>query len=381
MRKSIVYYHPRAVKEQPDRGSDLRVARMLNAFQQLDYEVILIAGEARIRHKKISELKSRISAGLKIEYVYAESTNAPIIFADKKMMPSNFFRDYAFFAWLKKQKIPFGAFYRDVYWRFDFFKQQLAWPFNILLKPLYYLDWYIYDKYSTKMFLPSETMNLHLPKKREEREFEALPPGFDTSTTPSPVVEVSSKPPLKLLYVGGVEPTVYNISALLEIIAGRNDLQLTICCRLPEWQKYGKIYQAYMTENIQLVHVNSEQLARYYHESDAFLMLMGYSEYMDFAMPVKLFESIGYAVPIVSLNQKEVAKYIQSHKIGWVIDKFDDLDELLSEIANNRSILSEKHNNLMLHRKDCSWDARARQVDQSLSISQDHATDVSQAEL
>ena len=115
MRKSIVYYHPRAVKEQPDRGSDLRVARMLNAFQQLDYEVILIAGEARIRHKKISELKSRISAGLKIEYVYAESTNAPIIFADKKMMPSNFFRTTRSSPGRKKQKIPFGAFYRDVY--------------------------------------------------------------------------------------------------------------------------------------------------------------------------------------------------------------------------------------------------------------------------
>jgi glycosyltransferase involved in cell wall biosynthesis len=258
-------------------------------------------------------------------------------------------------------------FYRDVYWRFDFFKKQLAWPFNILFKPFYYLDWYAYDKFCEVIFLPSETMNLHLPRKRADMTFKPLPPGFEANVTPRPPFETKTSKPLKLLYVGGIEPTVYNISDLLQIVAGRKNLQLTICCRLPEWQKYGYLYQSLMSDNIQLAHVHSAELARYYHESDAFLMLMGYSEYMDFAMPVKFSEAIGYAVPIVSLNQKEVADYIISTDIGWVLDEISELDQLLTEIAANRSMLIAKYDHLMSHRKECSWNARAEYIDQHLA--------------
>ena len=43
-----------------------------------------------------------------------------------------------------------------------------------------------------------------------------------------------------------------------------------------------------MSENIELVHVNNDELADYYHDADMFLIVMCYSEYWDFAMPLKL---------------------------------------------------------------------------------------------
>lgn len=364
--KSIVYYHPRAIKKQPDRGSDLRVASMLEAFLELDYNVILISGDSRSRHQKIRELKKNIKNGLRIEYVYGESTNAPIIFADKNLIPANFLVDYAFMCWLKKQNIPTGIFIRDAHWRFDFFKKQLFWPLSIILKPLYHLDWYIYYKYSTVIFLPSISMNQYLPQQREQHTIDQLPPGFDTQKKPRAPVDTTRKSPLKLLYVGGIEPTIYDISELLKAVGDRENLQLTLCCRKAEWEVYGHRYRDHIRDNTYLVHANATQLERYYHEADVFLMLMNYSEYMDFAMPVKLFESIGYAVPIVSLNQKEVANYIKSTGIGWVIENFKELAPLLDSIDLNRSELANKQNKLMRHRNECTWHSRVIQADHRL---------------
>lgn len=363
----IVYYHPRAIKENPDRGSDLRVKKMLGALQRLGHEVIVIAGDAKTRHKKIKSLRDQVESGLKIDYVYGESTNAPIFLADKNFLPSNCARDYLFFAWLKKKEIPFGIFYRDIYWRFDFFKKQLIWPLNVILKPMYYLDWYMYSKYSDVFFLPSAGMNNHLPRKREKGSFKPLAPGFDNEIQPRRPFNSNDQRPLSLLYVGGIEPTVYDISNLLSLIAKRHDVHLTICCRAQEWKKYGHIYERYLGKNTELVHVKNKELESYYHNSDLFVMLMERSTYMEFAMPVKFSETIGYAVPIISLDQKEVAKHINSLNIGWVIETIDQLDSLIDKISEDRSLLANKYDNLMANRPNYTWDARATEIDNYLS--------------
>jgi len=114
-----------------------------------------------------------------------------------------------------------------------------------------------------------------------------------------------------------------------------------------------------MSENIQVVHVNSRELTNYYHDADLFLMAMSHTEYMDFAMPLKLFEAIGYSVPIVSMNYKEVARKIRSAGIGWVLQEFAELDNLLTQITSSRVLLAEKYKNLLACRVEDTWDARA----------------------
>lgn len=332
---------------------------MLSAFQQLDYEIRVIAGPAKDRHSQISKLKLDIGSGLAVEFVYGESTNAPIMLADKRLIPSMFYKDYAFFSWLQKRAIPFGLFYRDLHWAFNFLDQQLPWPLNRLLKPFYYLDWYMYDKYCSVLFLPSQSMNRHLPREREKNTFQALPPGFDASLKPRQPYNLDSELPLQLLYVGGIEPTVYDIAAFLSMISRRNDVRLTLCCRANEWEKYRLRYEMYLGENIVLVHASNNELADYYHQADLSIMLMASSEYMNFAVPVKLFESIGYCVPIVSFGHTEVASYITADDIGWVISELGELDGLINELTENRALLSQKYHNLLAHRDQSSWKVRA----------------------
>ena len=53
--------------------------------------------------------------------------------------------------------------------------------------------------------------------------------------------------------------------------------------------------------------------------------------------------------------------------LDWVLDEISELDQLLIEIAANRSMLSAKYEQLMSHRSQCSWKARAEYVDQHLA--------------
>ena len=210
-------------------------------------------------------------------------------------------------------------------------------------------------------------MNHHLPRPRADNTFQALPPGFDSSMEPRPSYDLSSSKPLQLLYVGGIEPTVYDISPLLRLVAGRDDLYLKICCRSLEWQTHSKTYESYLSDNIEFIHAQSDELTHHYHCSDLFMIVTAHSEYRDFAMPVKLFEAIGYAVPIVSMDKSEVANYVRSADIGWVLEDSDALDGLLTRLSRDRAPLAETHKRLLSHRRHCSWDARVKSAKNNLT--------------
>lgn len=368
LKEVIVYYHPRKIYSGSNRGSDIRVSSMLNAFMLLGFDVVVVAGNHKERRRCIRWLQNKLGSEIDIKFVYGESTNAPIAFAERSFLPGNCFVDYAFFRWLKKKKIPFGLFYRDIYWRFDFFTSMLVWPLSYMLKPLYYLDWYFFNKYSDVLFLPSESMNKHLPKKRNEDSFFALPPGFSRELVPRPEFESSTCSPLKLLYVGGISPSVYDVSFLMKVVRARDDVFLTICCRRDEWQKYKEHYDSQCASNIEIVHVGSDELSEYYHSADVFLMVMEYSEYRDFAMPVKFAEAIGYALPVISMNQKEVAKKIHTEDVGWVLSGFEEFDPLLTELKNNRKLLVEKYQNILSMRDAYLWEARALKASEKLQV-------------
>ena len=359
MKPTIAFYHPKEIASGSNRASEIRVAQMVNAFEKLGYRVWSLTGKPAQRHTALREFVAAVESGLKVEFVYGECTNAPIALAEKAKLPANFLADYRFFAWLKKGGIPSGLFYRDVYWRFELFKDQLPGPLSTLLKPLYYLDWYIYDRYWDKLFLPSDAMNRHLPKPRHSDRFQALPPGCDPDNSPRPEFSSGTRSTLKLLYVGGIEPTVYDISTLLDTIAKRDDISLTLCCRVEEWNSYREFYQPKLSPAVELVHASGTELARHYHDADMFLMVMPKTDYMDFAVPVKFFESVSYALPMISMNQQEIAQRIEKHKLGWVISSIDELGGLLNRIKQSDSALSDCHQQLLEYRQQCSWQSRA----------------------
>ncbi|OUS31656.1 hypothetical protein A9Q99_03550 [Gammaproteobacteria bacterium 45_16_T64] len=336
---------------------------MYEAFESLDYHVILLAGSLTERLGVMRSIKRRVSEGLLIDFVYIENTNAPICLAEGGV-PCNSFRDYVFLAWLRSNNIPIGVFYRDVYWKFDFYSELLPWPLCYLTRPLCYLDWYMYDRFSDVFFLPSLLMNEYLPKPRGSGKVFELPPGFGAGYGKGEVRDAYAGQMLKLLYVGGVSPHVYDLSGMLSTILRIDGVKLTICCREDEWRVDGAEYRLLMegSDKIDVVHFQGDQLAELYSQNDVFMMAVNYSEYRDFSMPIKFFEAIGYGLPIVSLYQKAIASLINEFKIGWVLESEDELIELLSGMVCDRSEVSERSENVALAQSQFTWKTRAATV-------------------
>ncbi len=363
---TIAYYHPREITPGSNRGSDVRVAKMLEAFQGIGFDVVVLAGKPRDRHRKLRQFRRDVQNGMTVDFVYAENSNAPIALAERSPIPANCLADYRFFAWLKSAGIPRGVFYRDIYWRFELFGNLLPRPLGMLLKPLYYLDWLVYNRYWEMLFLPSEAMNQHLPTPREPGAFKPLPPGCSIASEPRKELSRWTGKSLKLLYVGGIEPSVYDLSSLLQLVREREDLQLTLCCREAEWQKHSAYYAQHMADSVSIVHASGEGLAPHYRNAHLFLMIMPPTDYMDFSVPVKFFETIGRALPMVSMNQSQVARIIREQEIGWVIDTIAELSPLLDEISGSRELLAQRHSRLLEYREHCTWESRARTAAETL---------------
>jgi hypothetical protein len=104
--------------------------------------------------------------------------------------------DWNFFRFCKKNKIPIGLFYRDIYWLFEEYGRELNTAEALVAKLAYRFDLEWYQRTLTKLYLPSIEMGKYIPRVSPDK-FASLPPGHSaTSITTS-----SLNSPLKLFYV------------------------------------------------------------------------------------------------------------------------------------------------------------------------------------
>src|SRR5579875_2498271 len=117
----IVIYFPFSVRDNLNVGSSIRIEKMRTYFREFcnlrSIELLEISGEQRERRKKIKIIKSIKPKN--ILYCYSEFQNIPLVLSNKNHIPTDLFVDLDFFSYLKRNNIPVGAFYRDIYWKFD----------------------------------------------------------------------------------------------------------------------------------------------------------------------------------------------------------------------------------------------------------------------
>ena len=301
-----------------------------------------------------------------IDFVYAENTNLPVILESKKLNLLSFAQHIRFLNWVKRNRIPLGYFYRDIRWRFPFYTSVLHGPLAHLLKPLNWIDWYIIDRTSDILYLPSEEMNKWLPRPRKENTYRALPPGYNQARC-LPSSETTSGKVLRLVYVGGLNKPVYSFSRALKVIYNHNLIHLTLCCREDEWNNARDELEPLLGHNVSVVHLHHDALSSLYRTADIFLLAMDPCEYWEFSFPVKFAESIGFGVPVVCCrHQAAIASVIVKERIGWVIDAPEDLIQL-AESDQLPAEIREFKENVAKFRDQFSWLARARAVSADLS--------------
>lgn len=358
----IIFHHPLPLDPNAKSASGIRPQRMLQAFKELGYEVELVTGYAAERKAAIKRIKEQVKRGAKFDFVYAESSTMPTSMTDKHHLPLHPFLDFGFFRFCNRNSIPVGLFYRDIYWRFEEYGKNLNPLKKYAAKLAYWFDLWVYQRTLTKLYLPSMQMGEYVPLVSKDK-FEALPPGHLNNA----VIESSvTNHKLSLFYVGGMS-NHYQLHVLFEVIREVPDIQFTLCTREAEWQAVKHEYPE-LSDNIHIIHKTGAAMEEHLKAADIAVLFVKPQEYREFASPVKLYEYLGFHKPVLASAGTLSGQFVQENGVGWAV-KYDAqaLKELLQQLLNQPELAVKMQAQLKEAVPQHSWQARAKQVIQSLN--------------
>jgi glycosyltransferase involved in cell wall biosynthesis len=337
---------------------------MYEGFEELGYQVDRIWGSAEQRREQIRTVKDKLASGVHYDFAYSETSTMPTLATECHHLPTTPLVDYSLFRLLQTSGIPLGLFYRDVYWRFELYRRNTQWYKRLVTVPLYHLDLIVYRYLVDVLFLPSLRMSRHISHWPRRKPVYALPPGgvlYDTGANES------DKPELRLFYVGGVGPPLYDIGNLLEAVyravkAGSR-LLLTICCPETAWLQRPSEYDSWLGDWLSVVHLSGERLQALYEIQDVAVIYRMPSPYLEFAMPVKLFEALGHGKPILTMNGTVVSEFVQENQCGWSVEPDPaSLANLLQHLVRRPEKVRKAEEVSRCLRLDHTWAKRAEKV-------------------
>lgn len=369
---SIIFHHPQPIIADGTSGSSIRPYEMLRAFEKLGYDVEVVVGYGAERKRAIRRIERDVRAGRHFAFMYSESSTMPTALTEPHHMPAYPLMDMRFFRWIAYQDIPIGLFYRDIYWRFPFYKNGVPSRLKRTGAIMFYrYDWSNYCKFVDHLFVPSLRMSKVLPTSWPSGRVSALPPGCTIMETPqqrkhSSVSIGDTGTLLKLFYVGGVTPPLYDVKPMIDAVKVVDGVELTLCCREPEWHEARDHYGCLDDSNIRVVHHHGEQISAHYFDSDIAIMFREAHPYLEFAVPVKLFEAVGYGMPIIVPAYTEMARIVSNEDMGWVVEDAQELERLLMYVSSHPEEIAMKRENVLRNQGKHTWLARACTVSNTL---------------
>jgi len=363
--RRCIFYSTRSLVANPVRGSDVRPAKMLDAFRQLGYEVHVVAGDARARAQAAREVRQNILAGVHYDFLYAEPPTTPIALNESHHLPNHPLLDYRFFGFCHSRDIPIVLFYRDVQWRLPDYPRRIGWHKYLAVLPFFHLDLMVYQRVVDALLVPDRAMLKRIAGWAANKPSWVSSPGFDPLELPPARQPVAESAGPRLFYVGGVSPPVYDLTPLLKgsAFASSRGLahQLTICCRPLEWKRRPAGYDQYLGPHVKVVHNRDRQeLLELYSRHDIAVMPYGTLN-SGWAMPIKFPEAIGMGLPVLAGSGTAVARIVAEQDIGWAVgNSVDDFAAVIRKVDQKE--LERLRANLRRIRPLYAWTERAREV-------------------
>jgi len=358
----MIYHHPLPLDSNATSASGIRPLRMLNAFRALGCEVDLITGYSIEREKLVSEITKKIATGVKYDFVYSESSTMPTLLTDRHHFPLHPTVDFGFFKFCKKNNIPIGLFYRDIYWLFPEYYRSVSFFKAHFAKLFYKYDLLKYNKFVDKIYLPSIKMAKYIPTIKQEK-FDELPPGYEEHPT---VKNPNSISGLNLLYIGGIG-NYYQLHEIFYALTDLSSISFTLCTREGEWDAVKKDYPHPLPSNIKIVHKNGAELTELYEKADIAMLFVKPIEYREFTSHFKLYEAIGQHKPVIASLGTLAGQFVRDQGIGWAIPyQSDQLTLLLKQLLNAPDLIKEKTDCVQKIASNHTWKFRAQKVIQDL---------------
>ena len=366
--KRCIFYLPYELDPQASRARMVRPRKMIRAFQELGYEVFEITGYAAARKQKIAEFKRLIHSGVRFDFAYSEASTMPTRLTEPNHLPTHPLLDFGFFRYLKKQGIPIGLFYPDIYWKFDNYGENLpAWKRFFALKN-YELDILEYEKYLDRFYIPSLKVCDYLQSPGLSKIAEELPPGADDIVVSPRSYEARDfkRDPLTVIYVGGIGAH-YQIGELLRAVNKAEHCRMILCCREQDWEKQKAELQPLLSDRIEVVHKSGEGLEDCYQRADLCSLMFRHSAYIDMSQPVKAYEYLAHGIPMLATEGMAIADFVKRYDIGWTMDdSAEAIARQLQICIEHPELLEEKRVHCREAQPIHTWKARARQVARGL---------------
>ncbi len=333
-------------------GSSVRPHMMLDAFLDLGHKVHLLEGFQNKRSERRKRVK-QVIAWLdhnRPDFCYVEPPTGP------------FFNsiDLTLLRKVNRMGIPIGLFYRDAYWMFPDLFPMVVWK-RLILKLMHKRDLRLFEKVCDLMYFPSSSFS-SLFSDYKFRKVSLLPPGGNAV----PFCE-NNYYRGEFIYVGGTSESCGGLR-LIEVFRRLNqehglNVSLTFITHSAANLK-DKHYQ-YPWLNIQHT-FDRAALESFYHKATYALIPRRIDAYTNLAQPLKLYEYLGYGIPIISTSCHETSRVITEGKCGLLCD--DDIDSMISVIKQS---LSDEEQYLVFKNNAVLFGRNNRWLDRALTVVKD----------
>lgn len=358
--RQMIYHVPYPIQESSQAASAIRPRKMRDAFAAIGYRVFEVSGNAAERRMRIRAIKARLERGERFDFCYSESSTIATPLTEPRHLPPHPFLDLAFLTHLHRKGVPVGLFYRDIYWRYPDYVESVGRALAVPLRALYLWDLAWYRVGLDRLFLPSLKMGEVVPIVPRDRG-RALPPGCDVVDLPEPGEG------LRIFYVGGIGAH-YRLDTLLGAVSGLEGVELTVCTRREAWEGEKERLAPLMADNIRVVHASGDELEQFYAWASITSLVVEPSGYRGFAAPLKLFEYLGHARPILASAGTLAGQIVAESGAGWTVDyDVDSVRRQLTYLRDHPDEVAAKAAQARVARLDHTWEARARQVADELS--------------
>lgn len=362
--RRMIFHIPNTINKNLASGSQIRPLMMLTAFKQIGYEVDVVMGNVKERRENIKLIEKNIKEGVKYSFLYSESSTVPTALTEPHHLPIAPFLDFNFFKFCKKNEIKIGLFYRDIYWVFDEYKNEVPFLKKMIATFFYKYDLYQYTKIIDVFYLPSKIMYKYVPIDFNCNVIN-LPPA-SSNINIQKKSKNSNQVKVNFVYVGGIS-SLYDIKLFLNVVNEIGENSVNLCVRQNEWEKNKENYNKYLNI-LKIHHKKGEKLSSIYNDSKVAIYFVKPQEIWSFAIGVKLFEYLAYLKPIIAVKGTAVGEFVEQNDIGWVIPYEEvELRKLLLFINNNPQEIENKIKNIEKIAAEHTWEARAKQVEKNLS--------------
>lgn len=333
-------------------GSSVRPKKMYNAFKQMGLDIKLLECQQnryRERNKRVKECIEWLKTNTP-DFCYIESPSGPIFNSiDRKLIKE-----------IDKKGIPISYFYRDAFWLFPYMMSDMGFIKRHVITVMNKIDLKLLTRCCDTVYFPSQSVIDIFDFVNFDRT-DILPPGTEERDIDFSYQNLNNT----VIYVGAVSEvngTFDLIRAMYKLNKEGKALNLILVCRENEWKKLN-IKEDDIPNWLIIKHASEDELKKIYSLADLAIFPRKADEYLDIAVPVKLFEYISYGKPVVSTKRKEVKKFIDKEQFGILCDDgCDGICEAISLFYENEDLRKRLYLNTKNASENNLWIRRAEKV-------------------